>query len=340
MNFYKLKELLDIFKANIFDFYLNNPISRKYRLQKINRTLTVLDLEKVKKLTVDHYIESNKFLSHSKNKKLNKIVENFVTTMRNYFDDETLKNLYNNVKWVLFKKYNSKINNGEYLSYANIIKFVSEDRVTTINHELMHMASNPYDNTNNFGGFFYTIDKYKIGYGLDEGYTELLNKRYFNSGSENIYKTEVSICTFLEEIVGQKKMEKMYLTANLFGLIQDLKQIYDIKEIERFMAALDFINDYDYRSLISNIELDNLFKQIELVILFLFKGFCERLADKTMTPELIEIDAFNYLNSIVDELEFKIDGELINKINLIIQEKLNKKANLNINMFKGSKNVL
>ena len=86
--------------------------------------------------------------------------------MRNNFDDETLKNLYDNVKWVLFKKYKSKINNGEYLSSTNVIKLVNEEKTRTITHELLHMASNPYDNTNNFGGFFYTIGKYKIGYGL------------------------------------------------------------------------------------------------------------------------------------------------------------------------------
>lgn len=340
MNFEKFKELLDIFKENFFSFYLNNPISKKYRLQKINQTLTVLDLEEVKKLTVDYYIQNNKFLSHSKNKELNRIIENFVTTMRNNFDDETLKNLYDNVKWVMFKKYKSKINNGEYLSATNVIKLVNEEKTRTITHELLHMASNPYDNTNNFGGFFYTIGKYKIGYGLDEGYTELLNKRYFNSNSENIYKEEVTICGFLEEIVGQKKMEKMYLTANLLGLIQDLKEIYDVKEIERFMAALDFINDYAYRPMLSDIEFEKLFEQIETVVLFLFKGFCERLTDKTMPEDLLEMDICNYLETLFNETEFQVDEEAINKINQIIQEKLNKNVKIDINRFTEHKNVL
>lgn len=339
MNFVKIKELLNIFKENIFYFYLNNPISEKYRLHKINQTLTVLDLEEVKKLTVDYYIENNKFLSHSKNKELNAIIENFVLTMRKNFDDETLKNLYDNIKWVIFKKFNSKKHNGEYLSATNVIRLVNEKRINTINHELLHMSSNPYDDTNNFGGLFYTVGKYKVGYGLDEGYTELLNKRYFNSDSE-IYKTEVSICLFLEELVGQKKMEKMYLTANLYGLIQDLKETYEIKEIERFFASLDYINDYNYRNMISDIELENLFQQVEFAVLFLFKGFCERLTDKTMPEDLLEMDIVNYLLALFNEVEFQVDEESINKINLIIEEKLNKNIKLNINMFKQSKNVL
>lgn len=340
MNFDKIKELLNIFKENIFYFYLNNPIANKYRLHKMNKTLTVLDIEKVEKITVDYYIQNNKFLAHSKNKELNKIIEEFVTTMRNNFDDETLKNLYDNIKWVLFKKFKVKGTNGEYLSATNVIRIVNEGSVGTINHELLHMSANPYDDTNNFGGFFYTIDKYKIGYGLDEGYTELLNKRYFGSRSDNIYETEVIFCKFLEEIVGQKKMEKMYLTANLFGLIQDLKQIYDVKEIERFMAALDFINDYNYRSMISDIEITNLYEQVELAILFIFKGYCGRLTDKTMPEDLIEMDTSNYLETLFGELEFEPDEKLINKINLIIQEKLNKNVKLNINRFKVTKNVL
>jgi len=340
MKLTKFQELFDIFKENIFDFYLNNPISEKYRLQKIDKRLTVVDIDKVKEITMEHYIEKDKVFVNVENDNVKMILENFINVMNNNFDEKDLGNLYDNIIWVLFKKYISRKYDGDYDPVTNIIRTLSEKDNDSINHELIHMSANPYDETNDYGGFYYTIDKYMIGYGLDEGYTELLNKRYFNSKTQNAYRLQIMICRYLEELVGQKKMEKMYLNANLFGLIKELKQTHDTKEIERFIAAIDFTHDYDNVERLADCEMDALYSQIETVIIFLFKRYCKKMLNKELPAELLEHQIIEYLDKLIKDFEFPVDQYVIDKLNKIIQENVNKNIKLDINTFKEQKNVL
>lgn len=340
MKLVKFKELFNIFKENIFDFYLNNPVSEKYRLQRIDKRLTIIDIDKVKKMTIDHYIKKNKVFISTENNKIKNILENFVNVMNDNFNEEDLGNLYDNIIWVLFKKYISIKYNGDYDPVTNIIRALSEDDFDSIHHELIHMSANPYDNTNDYGGFYYTIDEYSIGYGLDEGYTELLNKRYFNSKTENVYRLQIIICRYLEELIGKNKMEKMYLNANLFGIIKELKQTHKTKEIERFIAAIDFTHDYDNINRLADCEIVTLYTQIETIIVFLFKGYCKKVLNKELSKELLEDQINEYLTNIFKEFEYPADQFLIDELNQIIEKNVNINIKLDINMFKERKNVL
>ena len=340
MKLVKFKELFNIFKEIIFDFYLNNPVSEKYRLQRIDKRLTIIDIDKVKKMTIDHYIKKNKVFISTENNKIKNILENFVNVMNDNFNEEDLGNLYDNIIWVLFKKYISIKYNGDYDPVTNIIRALSEDDFDSIHHELIHMSANPYDNTNDYGGFYYTIDEYSIGYGLDEGYTELLNKRYFNSKTENVYRLQIIICRYLEELIGKNKMEKMYLNANLFGIIKELKQTHKTKEIERFIAAIDFTHDYDNINRLADCEIVTLYTQIETIIVFLFKGYCKKVLNKELSKELLEDQINEYLTNIFKEFEYPADQFLIDELNQIIEKNVNINIKLDINMFKERKNVL
>ncbi len=340
MKLTKFKELFNIFKENIFDFYLNNPISEKYRLQKIDKRLTVVDIDKVKEITINHYIEKDKVFVNTESDKINKIFENFVNVMNENFEEKDLGNLYDNIIWVLFKKHRFTKYNGDYGPVTNVIRSLSEDEIDSINHELIHMSANPYDDTDDYGGFYYTLDNYVIGYGLDEGYTELLNKRYFNSKTQNAYRLQIIICRYLEELVGQKKMEKMYLNANLFGLIKELKQTHETKEIERFIAAIDFTHDYDNVDRLADCEIETLYTQIETIIVFLFKGYCKRMLNKELSEDILEYQINEYLIAIFKEFEYPVDQFLIDELNKIVEENVNKNIKLDINTFKERKNVL
>lgn len=340
MKLTKFKELFDIFKENIFDFYLNNPISEKYRLQKIDKRLTVVDIDKVKEITIEHDIKKDKVFINTENSKINEIFENFINVMNNNFEEEDLGNLYDNIIWVLFKRYSSFKYAGDYDPVTNIIRTLSEDDFDSIHHELIHMSANPYDETNDYGGFYYTLDKYIFGYGLDEGYTELLNKRYFNSKTQNAYRLQIMICRHLEELVGQKKMEKMYLNANLFGLIKELKQTHDIKEIERFIAAIDFTHDYDNVELLADCEIETLYTQIETIIVFLFKGYCKIMLNNELSEDILEYQINEYLTAVFKEFEYPVDQFLIDELNKIVEKNVNKNIKLDINTFKERKNVL
>ena len=93
--------------------------------------------------------------------------------------------------------------------------------------------------------FFYKIES--IGYGLNEGYTDLLVNRYFNNKIKyRCYSYEV--CTFfsqkLEEIVGTKRMENYYLNADLFGLYHYLLNFDTGENIAQFIVSLDYLLKY------------------------------------------------------------------------------------------------
>ena len=85
------------------------------------------------------------------------------------------------------------------------------------------------DNNNMFSGFSYSNqndDSKDFGDGLNEGYTDLLTKRYFGNVEvcESDYDFEILIASFIEEIVEKDVMEKLYLTADFQGLMGILKR--------------------------------------------------------------------------------------------------------------------
>jgi len=132
----------------------------------------------------------------------------------------------------------------------------------------------------------------------------------------------------------------MYLKANLFGLIKELKKTYDTKEIERFIIAVDFVHDYGDRGGLAACEINNLYVQIETITIFLFKGYCETLITKQIPDDLLEEKIVNYLNLLFNSLNFPPDDITIEQFNSFIQKKFNKNIKLDINRFKERKNVL
>lgn len=74
--------------------------------------------------------------------------------------------------------------NHHYAAYngvANLINLIPNETCKCLEHDLLHMASSIFDGTYLYSGFrqFNLINKKEIGVGLTEGYTSLLNERYF-----------------------------------------------------------------------------------------------------------------------------------------------------------------
>ncbi len=184
-------------------------------------------------------------------------VVNFVTTLKKKLPDSCLKNMTYNVDYLRVKNKKRLLwlsIAGTYIPSANQIDLAKD---SALYHELFHMASSNVDTR--FDGFSQRIGSNWIGMGLNEGYTELLTRRYFPSADkkenkkkkkkqqENNYKSydvEVGICRRLEKIVGADKMTEFYLNANLAGLVEELKKYSTSEEIESFIANVDLINQY------------------------------------------------------------------------------------------------
>ena len=177
----------------------------------------------------------------------------FTSVLTNNFDDNALKNFYRNIKSIKIRDMHLfdhlKLNASGYYSLEQPENTIAVFKYISIFHELFHMASSYYDEKNkvSFYGFEVTCKTgnpkiFKtFGKALNEGYTDLLTERYFGDkyNVKNVYKKEMHIALHLEMIVGQKTMEKLYLTANQSGLINELKKYSSLDDILNLIDEVD-----------------------------------------------------------------------------------------------------
>ena len=120
----------------------------------------------------------------------------------------------------------------------------------TIMHELFHVSSSYINYNNNicYTGFTQkNIKTYQeIGRGLTEGYTALLDERYFKDYTDNkesllkeTYKLTKTVVLELEMIVGREAMEYYYSTCDIYSLIKCLASLTNLKETLSFIRNID-----------------------------------------------------------------------------------------------------
>lgn len=196
------------------------------------------------------------------------------------FDSHDLQILNNNLKNIKIKvNYFTpkmiflKFASGSYNIKKNRIKILKYFIKHSFNHELFHVASSKTIGNYIFSGFMLADIKNKkvIGIGLNEGYTEYLaNKHFKNNNEYNSYSYK--ICEFfskkLEEIIGEKRMQSLYLNADLNGLTNYLCNFDEIDNIINFLDTLDYL--IKHASLLKNNSLENKYK---LVQCYLYKWF-------------------------------------------------------------------
>ena len=115
----------------------------------------------------------------------------------------------------------------------NIVTLVDEDDLEFM---LMQVVSTDY-HTPIYSGF--SIGK--LGNGLNNGYTNLLVKRYFNKSKES-YPIEMKIAFNIEQIVTKKLMEQLYFKADLNGLINELSKYSSKQQVVDLINSIDYIN--------------------------------------------------------------------------------------------------
>ena len=152
------------------------------------------------------------------------------------------------------KYYRDENNLVVYLPRSSVYEISPEFR-ETLYHELLHMASSYINENKGVSGFLNEIKtpfhRTDIASILNEGYTELLTKRYFKCTDKEYYKKEVLLASKIEEFIGREEMEKAYFEGNLYYII------------ERFNDAgidgLSFIQDISYTRLLVD---DNYFNEL------------------------------------------------------------------------------
>lgn len=246
-------------------------------------------------------------------------LKEFIKVMTENFKNEDLINFYNNINTLKvsyskfkLKKFIFRANTtGCYNIKNNLITVDENDTSKKLFHELFHMSSSIYKNGLIYSGFYQTSLKTglpNLGIELNEGYTELLNRRYFvgNNNVVNSYEYEVFIAGRLEHIIGKEKMESLYLNANLPGLIQELNKYSTEEEIMEFLSITDFILNHLDDKKFKLFEKDIITNSLTNINKFLIKAYFKKLLphykQKKLTYEQITTQLSNYVASLPSKL--------------------------------------
>ena len=249
--------------------------------------------------------------------KFGELFSRFANVILSKFHYVNLTNFYNNLNEIRIDLYDLRTKNkyfhrgifGYYDVKKNAIK-LDEDYVSVIIfHELFHMASSVYLNGNYYSGFRqYSSDDYtSIGKGLNEGYTQLLTERYFGHNDDfgKVYEYETFIAGKLEEIVGKFKMQELYLSANLYGLIKELNRYVSYEEIINFIRCLDFLNNNLNNKTMLIFRMDTIVKRIKIINSFLVKAYLIKLkkeeAYNILSNDNVVIKFDRYIDSLLND---------------------------------------
>ena len=219
---------------------------KKYKLIKKNKYKSCIYKEKI-----NPFLKQNYTILENFDDKFIKYINSFLNTIQTKNPNIDLNLFYKNLidlsikeknnfnRFIVFKT-NTK---GEYKYKNNRIEVLRDDYPFTIFHELLHCASTKKDKNFFSIGFYKKYNKLSIGGALNEGYTTLLEERYFNNNfRKNDYDNLKYIAKTIELLIGKDKMEKFYFTSDLNGLIKEFEKYgADKRQIMFFLDELDYI---------------------------------------------------------------------------------------------------
>lgn len=251
---------------------------------RINKDFKIKDISKVCVTPELKQKYSNVSLEHITSQKIKDITLEFANLLIEKFPPDYLINFYNNINEVKIEKSIAILLRACIGTYSNLSNKIDVFAISTLYHELFHMAScvnkSILDENGSimyFTGFHQHNDIYtfEIGRGLNEGYTELLTQRYFGDKHKlpKTYKHVVNIAEKLEIIIGKDKMESLYFNANLSGLINELKKYSTEDEIAKFISRVDLIMKHS----VSEFRSKKMEQSIKDVYDFLFKTYVKKL---------------------------------------------------------------
>lgn len=148
----------------------------------------------------------------------------------------------------------------------NVITYDQDKR--RLFHQLLHLAANKGSNIDRtFVGFRQYGIFYDIGKGLNDSYTEYLNKKYFFPEDGNPIQDDTIeflnpdgrvIAYEIEKLVGEDVMEKLYFSGDLNGLLHHLGRYTSFEHARSIVAKMDYlqerpVNSDGYQELLEDI---------------------------------------------------------------------------------------
>ena len=121
--------------------------------------------------------------------------------------------------------------------------YIGKNIDDSIYHELFHVFTTYKENTFSlYFGFNYTNINADIAKRSNEGYTDLLANRYFDSLIS--YMIEANIARKMELILGEKNMQDFYASNNLYAIIKFLSKFSSEEEAIAFISSIDKLSIY------------------------------------------------------------------------------------------------
>ena len=183
----------------------------------------------------------------NKLKQSNEAIYEFYRELTRHTSPENLRNFVSNIQFATLdindsKKKKKCVFQSFYDQTKNKITIYTQ-LPETLTHDLLHLSSNNQTaKTNGFHAYgTFKEDSYEIGNGLDEGYTEILNQRYFQQVAINSPKL-VRLSSLIEKFYqNPKDMETDYFNACLENLILELTKSMDIKDAINIVLKIDYV---------------------------------------------------------------------------------------------------
>lgn len=207
----------------------------KYRVivKDMTDELNKISDKKVSKIKIYNFGDSE----------IGEIINYFSNVLKKNFSNQELKIFYENLESLgipvitkQMEKYFKKMKFGGGYNHKDNEIYLIKTKKELIFHELFHVATNycGEDKNKHIG---LSIDN--IGLGINEGYTDFMVQKYFNSNYKTNYQYYTDIVKIFEQFIGREKMEHFYMTANLNGMIDELNQYTDIKDILQVIKNAD-----------------------------------------------------------------------------------------------------
>ena len=245
-------------------------------------------------------------------------IEEYPDYIKDFIDrmeGKNLNNFYHNIKDIDIIPVNKNETNlphsaAEYDVAKNLIQYRKGSLKKNIMHELLHVASRIELKDRILCGFMQVDNQgYGIGVGLNEGYTALMDDRYFLDYEESkinefskVYKMSKYICGLLEMLVGREEMERMYLDADLHSLFKELRYYSSSAKAYEFIINMDkLFNEADIKS-IPNIR--NVMILYNKIIYFLSECFLTRfnmLLDEKIINDEEYNKEFEFVRDLLDD---------------------------------------
>lgn len=341
----KMKELKEIIKSIpiiLGSISITKIMNKKYKLERniIEKHFTI------KTPFILKQENKNKVLEQKDNE-INDIITEFIEIITNTQPKENIENLNNNLATLKIKNeglkhylrnirlliISERFSPGGYHNEQNKIILINTNLYPqkirpeinpkelryVINHELLHFASSVsglkqkiLNKGTSCTGFYQSLtDNIEIGRGLNEGYTEFLNNRYF---IKNYYRTgydyEMSIAQIIEKIIGRRTMENLYFNANLEGLVQKLSKYIDINEAKKLILNLDLITKSLTKSYISNEDITMCNQKIIHTLTEIIKKKYTTNSKEDITEEKEYYEDLKTLIAIIKNTQIKIKRRL------------------------------